>query len=61
MLQVINDSGTQVVDTWAFNADEMSVSPVDHSQITANMIQILYVLMEIGHSVSDDKVICRSS
>ena len=26
--QVINDSGTQVVDTWAFNAEDMSVSPM---------------------------------
>ena len=25
-VQVINDSGTQVVDTWAFNAEDLSVS-----------------------------------
>lgn len=25
-MQVINDSGTQVVDTWAFNAENLSVS-----------------------------------
>lgn len=24
--QVINDYGTQVVDTWAFNADDMKVT-----------------------------------
>ncbi len=27
LMQVINDSGTQVVDTWAFNAEDLSVSP----------------------------------
>ena len=26
LVQVINDSGTQVVDNWAFNADELTVS-----------------------------------
>ena len=25
LLQVINDKGTQVVDTWAFNADDLKV------------------------------------
>ena len=25
LLQVINDKGTQVVDTWAFNGDDLKV------------------------------------
>jgi hypothetical protein len=48
-MQVINDSGTQVVDTWAFNANDLKVFLLQRpfSGQTASLFLIKFILLQL--------------